>query len=177
MMIAVFVFSEAMSFNTLLPLLSGAVKESCWRQNEPNELNSVAKRPWKLASYEVAGPGEPNEIRPVRDDGIVRMFSSVPLGRNDLRSHFQPRCGWRISGCACGTSHGRRQWWPCANTRCRRAAIIPPRAILCAFRAESAQEIDDKAYRQNQAKPAAADDGTSKVKPAAAEQEKQNNHE
>jgi len=48
---------------------------------------------------------------------------------------------------------------------------------LWAFRAESAQEIDDKAYRQNQAKPSAADDGTAKVKPAAAEQEKQNNHE
>jgi hypothetical protein len=44
------------------------------------------------------------------------------------------------------------------------------RAILLAFRAESAQEIDDKAYHQNQAKPAAADDGTTKVKPAATEQ-------
>ena len=50
-------------------------------------------------------------------------------------------------------------------------------SALWAFRAESAQEIDDKAYRQNQAKPAAADDGTAKVKPAAAEQEKKNNHE
>jgi hypothetical protein len=49
------------------------------------------------------------------------------------------------------------------------------RAILCTFRAESAHEIDDKAYRQNQAKPAAADDRTAKVKPAAAEQEKKNN--
>jgi hypothetical protein len=29
MMIAVFVFSEAMSFSAFLPLLSGAVKESC----------------------------------------------------------------------------------------------------------------------------------------------------
>ena len=53
----------------------------------------------------------------------------------------------------------------------------PRRASLWAFRAESAQEIDDKAYRQNQAKPAAADDGTSKIKPAAAEQEKQDNYE
>jgi hypothetical protein len=44
-------------------------------------------------------------------------------------------------------------------------------AILSAFRAaESAREKDDKANQQNQAKPAAADDGTAEVKPAAAEQ-------
>jgi hypothetical protein len=61
--------------------------------------------------------------------------------------------------------------------RGRRAAIIPRRAILRTFRAESAQEIDDKAYQQNQAKPAAADDGTAKVKPAAAEQQEKNHHE
>jgi hypothetical protein len=48
---------------------------------------------------------------------------------------------------------------------------------LLAFRTEPAHEIDDEAYEQNQAKPAAANDGTAKVKPAAAEQEKQNNHE
>ena len=42
--------------------------------------------------------------------------------------------------------------------------------ILSASRtAESACEIDDKAYQQYQPKPAAADDGTTKVKPAAAE--------
>jgi hypothetical protein len=35
--------------------------------------------------------------------------------------------------------------------------------------AESACEIDDKAYQQNQPKAAAADDGTTKVKSAAAE--------
>jgi hypothetical protein len=47
-----------------------------------------------------------------------------------------------------------------------------------AFRgAESAHEKDDKAYQQNQAKPAAADDGTTKVKPAAAEQKQKNNYE
>jgi hypothetical protein len=47
-----------------------------------------------------------------------------------------------------------------------------------AFRvAESACEIDDKAYQQNQANPTATDEGTTKVKTAAAEQEKQNNHE
>jgi len=50
--------------------------------------------------------------------------------------------------------------------------------ILSAFRAaESARNPDDKAYQQNQTKPAAADDGTAKIKPAAAEQEKQNNQE
>jgi hypothetical protein len=48
--------------------------------------------------------------------------------------------------------------------------------ILLAFRAESAHEIDDKAYHQNQANPAAADDRTSKVKPAAAEQQKKNQY-
>jgi hypothetical protein len=41
---------------------------------------------------------------------------------------------------------------------------------LWVSRAESAQEIDDNAYHQNQAKPAAADDRTAKVKPAATEQ-------
>jgi hypothetical protein len=58
--------------------------------------------------------------------------------------------------------------------RARRAATPKAEAdgrcaILWAFRAEAAQEIDDQAYRQNQAKPAAADDGTANVKPAAAE--------
>jgi hypothetical protein len=49
---------------------------------------------------------------------------------------------------------------------------------LSAFRAaESSHYKDDQAYQQHQAKPAAADDGTAKVKPAAAEQEKKNNHE
>jgi hypothetical protein len=48
-------------------------------------------------------------------------------------------------------------------------------AILSAFRAaKSTRQINDKAYQQNQAKPAAADDWTAEVKPAAAEQEKQN---
>jgi len=53
----------------------------------------------------------------------------------------------------------------------RRAAANRGRASLCDSRAESAQEINGKAYQQNQAKPAAADDGTAKVKTAAAEQE------
>jgi len=48
---------------------------------------------------------------------------------------------------------------------------------LLTSRTEPAHEVDNEAYQQNQAKPAAADDGTSKVKAAAAEQEKQNNHE
>jgi hypothetical protein len=56
-------------------------------------------------------------------------------------------------------------------SRCSASPVL----ILCTFRAESAQEIDDQAYRQNQAQPAAADDGTAKVKPTAAEQEKLNN--
>jgi hypothetical protein len=48
---------------------------------------------------------------------------------------------------------------------------------LLTFRAaESAHAIDNKAYEQNQAQPAAADDRTAKVKPTATEQEKQNNH-
>ena len=49
---------------------------------------------------------------------------------------------------------------------------------LSAFRAaESSREIDDKSDQQNQAKSATADDWAAKVKPAAAEQEKQNHHE
>jgi hypothetical protein len=49
------------------------------------------------------------------------------------------------------------------------------RTFRLTFRgAESAREIDDETDQQNQAKAAAADDGTAKVKPAAAEQEKQN---
>jgi hypothetical protein len=56
-------------------------------------------------------------------------------------------------------------------------ARYQPLVSLCVFRAESAQEIDGKAYQQNQAKPAAAADRTAKEKPAAAKQEKQNNHE
>jgi hypothetical protein len=43
--------------------------------------------------------------------------------------------------------------------------------------AESAHEKEDQADQQQQAKPAAADDGPTKVKPAATEQEKQNHHE
>jgi hypothetical protein len=73
--------------------------------------------------------------------------------------------------------HGRHQTpLPCRVVSCN-AGEDGRRAILWTSRAESAHEIDNKAYQQNQAKPAAADDGTAKVKPAAAEQEKQNNHE
>jgi hypothetical protein len=51
-------------------------------------------------------------------------------------------------------------------------------ATRLAFRtAESACQIDDKAYQQNQAKPAAADGRTAKVKPAAPEQEKKNKYD
>jgi hypothetical protein len=40
--------------------------------------------------------------------------------------------------------------------------------------AESAREINDKAYQQYQANSAAADDGTAKIKPTTAEQNKEN---
>jgi hypothetical protein len=43
--------------------------------------------------------------------------------------------------------------------------------------AESAREKNDKANQENQANPAAADDGTAKIKPAAAEQEEKNNQD
>jgi hypothetical protein len=48
--------------------------------------------------------------------------------------------------------------------------------IPLAFGTKSAHEIDDKANHQKQANPAAADDRTSKVKPAAAEQQKKNQY-
>jgi hypothetical protein len=38
------------------------------------------------------------------------------------------------------------------------------------FRAESAHDIDNQAYQQNQANPAAANEGTTKVKPTTTEQ-------
>ena len=47
--------------------------------------------------------------------------------------------------------------------------------IRLGFCTKSAHEIDDQTYDKNQAEPAAADDGTTKVKPAAAEQKKKNN--
>jgi hypothetical protein len=50
------------------------------------------------------------------------------------------------------------------------------RQLSASRAAESACDIDDKTYQQNQANPAAADDGTTEVKPAATEQEKQNNY-
>ena len=47
---------------------------------------------------------------------------------------------------------------------------------LLTFRtAKSAHEIDDEADWQNQAKPATADDGTTKVKSTTAQQQKQDN--
>jgi hypothetical protein len=46
-------------------------------------------------------------------------------------------------------------------------------AIRSASRAKSTHQIDDDAYHQNQANPAAADDRASKVKTAAAEQKKE----
>jgi hypothetical protein len=46
--------------------------------------------------------------------------------------------------------------------------------IRSAFCAESAHDKDDQADQQKQANPAATDEGTSKVKSAAAKQKKQN---
>ena len=43
--------------------------------------------------------------------------------------------------------------------------------------AKSACEIDDQADEQNQAQSAAADDGSTEIKPATTEQEKQNHYE
>ena len=43
--------------------------------------------------------------------------------------------------------------------------------------AESACQIDDKAYQQNQPESAAPDDGSTKVQSAAAEEEKQNHYD
>ena len=48
---------------------------------------------------------------------------------------------------------------------------------LASRAAKSAHEINHEADQQNQAKPAAANDGTAKVKSASAEQEKQDHHE
>jgi len=42
------------------------------------------------------------------------------------------------------------------------------------FRPESAHEINDQGYHEQQANPATADDGTAKIKSAAAEQEQKN---
>jgi hypothetical protein len=61
--------------------------------------------------------------------------------------------------------------------QCRPSKKFAARRLSDFRAAESAREKDDKANQQNQAKAAAADDGTAKIKPAAAEQEKQNNHE
>jgi len=57
-------------------------------------------------------------------------------------------------------------------------ALLPASlsAVVSTFRtAKPAHKIDDHAYQQNQAKPAAADSGTSEIKPAATQQEKKNN--
>jgi hypothetical protein len=46
--------------------------------------------------------------------------------------------------------------------------------IRSTFRPESTRAINNQAYQQNQPKPAAANGGTAKVKPAAAEQKQKN---
>jgi len=50
------------------------------------------------------------------------------------------------------------------------AAIHDGWLILSTFRAEPAHDIDNQAYQQNQANPAAANEGTTKVKPTTTEQ-------
>ena len=46
--------------------------------------------------------------------------------------------------------------------------------IRSTFRPEPTRAINNQAYQQNQPKPATADDGTAKVKPATAEQKQKN---
>jgi len=60
-----------------------------------------------------------------------------------------------------------------------RLIISPPaKTGGLAFQAsKSACKINDEANQQNQAKAAAADDRAAQIKPAAAEQEKQDHHE
>jgi hypothetical protein len=49
-----------------------------------------------------------------------------------------------------------------------------PTFILSGFRAETAHEIEDKAYQENKANAATTDERAAKVKPTPAEQKKQN---
>jgi hypothetical protein len=61
--------------------------------------------------------------------------------------------------------------------QCRPSKKFAARRLSAFLGAESAHDKDNQAYQQHQAKPAAADDGTANVKPAASKQEKQNYHE
>jgi len=66
----------------------------------------------------------------------------------------------------------RHRRWPVSGPAARIARHFPGRSLRkrpLGFRPKSAHQKDDKAYQQNQAEPAAADDGTSEVKTAAAE--------
>jgi hypothetical protein len=65
-------------------------------------LFNVAKRRWKLASYEVAGNAPARFIRPERT-----MDSAVPSGRIRFGSVNQTLRVWLISGCPVGTNGGR----------------------------------------------------------------------
>jgi hypothetical protein len=51
---------------------------------------------------------------------------------------------------------------------------LKPSVFRLGFRPEAAQDIHEKAYQQNEANSAATDDRASKVKPAAAKQDKKN---
>jgi hypothetical protein len=61
--------------------------------------------------------------------------------------------------------------------QCRPSKQFAARRLSPFRGAESAHDKDNQTYQQHQAKPAAADDGTAKVKPAAAKQDKQNHQE
>jgi hypothetical protein len=54
------------------------------------------------------------------------------------------------------------------------AFSLPPGDVLLASGAESARDKDNQSYQEHQANTAAADDGASEVKPAAADQKKNN---
>jgi len=62
----------------------------------------------------------------------------------------------------------------CNNPACRADSRNAGEGGCCASlrvsRAETTGEIDDKSNQQNQANPAAADDGPAKIKPAATKQ-------
>ena len=67
-------------------------------------------------------------------------------------------------------------WSPSTKTL-RPTSRLSTTIRLGFFRAESAHHKNDQADQQNETKASSANDGTTKVKTTAAEQEKQNNDE
>lgn len=85
---------------------------------------------------------------------------------------------WRVDHCSLSSSASRAEprALPCTrrtNLNYHLSTDIVGN-ILLAFRAKSTHEIDDNGDQQNQANTAAADERTSKVEPAGAEQKKKN---